>query len=187
MPWHDRSRKFLAFSFTAGPEVKRVIAPNALDRLKRQRIREVTRRAKGVSIQTTIEELARYMRGWRGYFGFCKTPEVLVYLTPLGPVAAPCRSVAAMENATPSPGHSDGIGGSAEAGQQYGWQRPWPRASEPGTAKHLRTFNAMDAHEKKHGCGPEVRQPTAESISDNACRQSFSLGVRLSYYRRCKP
>jgi RNA-directed DNA polymerase len=75
-----QERKFLGFSFTAGPEVKRVIAPKALDRFKR-RIREITRRAKGVSIQTTIEELARYMRGWRGYFGFCETPDVLVYLT----------------------------------------------------------------------------------------------------------
>jgi len=75
-----QERKFLGFSFTAGPEVKRVIAPKALERFKR-RIREITRRAKGVSIQTTIEELARYMRGWRSYFGFCETPEVLVYLT----------------------------------------------------------------------------------------------------------
>jgi RNA-directed DNA polymerase len=75
-----QERKFLGFSFTAGPEVKRVIAPKALDRFKR-RIREITRRAKGVSIQKTIEELASYMRGWRGYFGFCETPEVLVYLT----------------------------------------------------------------------------------------------------------
>jgi len=75
-----QERKFLGFSFTAGPEVKRVIAPKALERFKR-RIREITRRAKGVSIQTTIEELARYMRGWRGYFGFCETPDVLVYLT----------------------------------------------------------------------------------------------------------
>ena len=24
-----------------------------------------------------MEELARYMRGWRGYFGFCETPSVL--------------------------------------------------------------------------------------------------------------
>jgi hypothetical protein len=24
-----------------------------------------------------MEELAPYMRGWRGYFGFCQTPEVL--------------------------------------------------------------------------------------------------------------
>jgi len=75
-----QERKFLGFSFTAGPEVRRVIAPKGLDRFKR-RTREITRRAKGVSIQTTIEELARYMRGWRSYFGFCETPEVLVYLT----------------------------------------------------------------------------------------------------------
>ncbi len=75
-----QERKFLGFSFTAGPEVKRVIAPKALDRFK-QRIREITRRAKGVSMQTTIEELAPYMRGWRSYFGFCETPEVLVSLT----------------------------------------------------------------------------------------------------------
>ena len=75
-----QERKFLGFSFTAGPEVKRVIAPKALDRFKR-RVREITRRAKGVSIETTIEELAPYMRGWRSYFGFCETPTVLLYLT----------------------------------------------------------------------------------------------------------
>src|SRR4051794_31510889 len=50
-----QERKFLGFSFTVGPEVKRVIAPKALDRFK-QRIREITRRAKGVSIETTIDE-----------------------------------------------------------------------------------------------------------------------------------
>src|SRR5256886_652656 len=77
---HPQEQSFLGFSFTAGPEVKRVIAPKALDRFKR-RIREITRQAKGVSIKTTIAELASYMRGWRGYFGFCETPEVLVYLT----------------------------------------------------------------------------------------------------------
>jgi RNA-directed DNA polymerase len=75
-----QERKFLGFSFTAGPEVKRVLAPKTLVRFKR-RIREITRQAKGVSIKTTIAELASYMRGWRGYFGFCETPEVLVYLT----------------------------------------------------------------------------------------------------------
>jgi RNA-directed DNA polymerase len=75
-----QERKFLGFSFTAGPEVKRVIAPKALDRFK-QRIREVTLRAKGVNLETTMEELAPYMRGWRGYFDFCETPEVLIGLT----------------------------------------------------------------------------------------------------------
>ena len=75
-----QERKFLGFSFSASPEAKRVIAPQALDRFK-QRIREITRRAKGVSMKTTIEELAPFMRGWRSYFGFCETPEVLVSLT----------------------------------------------------------------------------------------------------------
>ena len=75
-----QERKFLGFSFSASPEAKRVIAPQALDRFK-QRIREITRRAKGVSMKTTIEELAPFIRGWRSYFGFCETPGVLVSLT----------------------------------------------------------------------------------------------------------
>ena len=75
-----QERTFLGFSFTAGQEVKRTIAPQALERFK-ARIRAITRRAKGVSIETTIAELTPYMRGWRGYFGFCETPEALVYLT----------------------------------------------------------------------------------------------------------
>jgi transposase len=75
-----QERKFLGFSFTAGPDIKRTIAPKSLERFK-QRVRDTTRRAKGVSIKTTMEELATYMRGWRGYFGFCETPEVLIALT----------------------------------------------------------------------------------------------------------
>jgi RNA-directed DNA polymerase len=75
-----QERKFLGFTFTAGPEVKRAIAPKALDRFKR-RIRKITRRAKSVSMESTIAELAPYMRGWRGYFGFCETPVVLEYST----------------------------------------------------------------------------------------------------------
>ena len=67
-------------AFRAGPDTRRTIAPKSLERFK-QRIREITRRAKGVSIMTTMEELAPYMRGWRGYFGFCETPEVLIALT----------------------------------------------------------------------------------------------------------
>src|SRR3977135_2907507 len=74
-----QERKFLGFSFTAGPDIKRKIAPKSLERFK-QRIRGITRRAKGVSITTTMEELAPYMRGWRGYFGVCETPEVLIAL-----------------------------------------------------------------------------------------------------------
>ena len=75
-----QERKFLGFSFTDGPDIKRTIAPKALERFK-HRIREVTLRAKGVSLETTIAELASYLRGWRSYFGFCETPYVLIQLT----------------------------------------------------------------------------------------------------------
>src|SRR6202790_1505118 len=75
-----QGRKFLGFSFTTGPDIKRRIAPKSLERFKR-RIRDITQRVKGVSMKTTMEELAPYMRGWRNYFGFCETPEVLVALT----------------------------------------------------------------------------------------------------------
>src|SRR5436189_1919625 len=75
-----QERKFLGFSFTDGPEIKRTIAPKALERFK-HRIREVTLRAKGVSLETPIAELASYLRGWRSYFRFCETPYVLIQLT----------------------------------------------------------------------------------------------------------
>jgi len=73
-------RKFLGFSFSDGPEIRRMIAPKAVERFK-QRIREITRQARSVSLERTIAVLAPYMRGWRGYFGFCETPNLLIQLT----------------------------------------------------------------------------------------------------------
>src|SRR5438094_760032 len=75
-----QERKFLGFSFTDGRVIRRRIAPKAVERFK-ERIREITRQAKGVSLETTMATLAPYMRGWRGYFGFCETPDVLINLT----------------------------------------------------------------------------------------------------------
>src|SRR5215470_5198045 len=75
-----QERKFLGFTFTEGPAVRRRIAPEAVARFK-QRIREITRQAKSVSLETTMATLAPYMRGWRGYFGFCQTPDLLIRLT----------------------------------------------------------------------------------------------------------
>lgn len=72
-PWE---RKFLGFSFTANREPKRRIAPKAVDRFK-ERVRELTSRTKGVSIEQMAEDLNRYLRGWIGYFGKCETPSVL--------------------------------------------------------------------------------------------------------------
>jgi RNA-directed DNA polymerase len=69
-------RKFLGFSFRIGPAPKRRIAPAALARFK-ERVRELTRRQGGNSLDTIIERLARYLIGWRGYFGFGELPSEL--------------------------------------------------------------------------------------------------------------
>ena len=122
----------------AGPDIKRMIAPKSLERFK-QRIRDITRRAKGVSMKTTMEELAPYMRGWRSYFGFCETPEVLVALQPAGPVAIAGRSVASVENTTSPPCGTDRIAG-LWAVVQYGRQRPWPMVHRPEQSPLRRAF-----------------------------------------------
>jgi len=69
-------RKFLGFSFTGGKAPKRRIAPKALLRCK-QRVRELTRRTRGISLEQMIKQLATYLRGWKSYFGFSQTPSVL--------------------------------------------------------------------------------------------------------------
>src|ERR1700691_1384139 len=74
-----QARKFLGFSFTGGTKPKRRIAPKARQRF-RDKVRRITRRKKGQSMQRRIEELTQYLRGWRGYFGFCETPSVLEQL-----------------------------------------------------------------------------------------------------------
>jgi len=75
-PWQ---RKFLGFSFTVNREPKRRIAPKAVLRFK-ERIRELTSRTRGVSIERMAEDVAQYQRGWIGYFGKCETPSVLASL-----------------------------------------------------------------------------------------------------------
>jgi RNA-directed DNA polymerase len=69
-------RKFLSFSFTGGKNAERRIAPKAIDRFK-ARVRELTNRHRGRTPRQIVEPLSEYLRGWRGYFGFCQTPSVL--------------------------------------------------------------------------------------------------------------
>jgi RNA-directed DNA polymerase len=75
-PWE---RKFLGMTFTLNREPKRRIAPKALARFK-ERIRELTCRTRGISLEQMVEQLSRYLNGWRAYFGFCQTPSVLAEL-----------------------------------------------------------------------------------------------------------
>jgi RNA-directed DNA polymerase len=70
-------RKFLGYAFWAAPkgEVKRKVASQALAKFK-QRVRELTRRSGGRSIEQVIEGLRTYVPGWKGYFRLAQTPQV---------------------------------------------------------------------------------------------------------------
>lgn len=70
-------RKFLGFTFTGGKRPnRRKIAPKSLARFK-AKVRALTRRTWGISLEDRSQRLSRYLMGWREYFGYCETPAVL--------------------------------------------------------------------------------------------------------------
>ena len=69
-------RKFLGFSVTDRTPRKIRIAPRALERA-RERIRMLTRRARGVALERVVEDLNVFLRGWVGYFRLAQTPSVI--------------------------------------------------------------------------------------------------------------
>jgi RNA-directed DNA polymerase len=72
-----QNRSFLGFSFTGGKSAnRRKIAPKAMGRFK-ARVKEMTRRNQGRSLEQVVSALDPYLRGWTGYFGFCQTTSVL--------------------------------------------------------------------------------------------------------------
>lgn len=70
-------RKFLGFELykTGKDEVKRAVSRKALETFK-QKIRQLTRRSGGRSIEQVIEGLRPYVLGWKGYFGLAQTSKV---------------------------------------------------------------------------------------------------------------
>jgi RNA-directed DNA polymerase len=71
-PWR---RSFLSFTVRNEPEFRRCIADKALVRFK-HRVRELTRRHRGIKLEQMIRELATYLQGWAGYFGFSQSHEL---------------------------------------------------------------------------------------------------------------
>jgi RNA-directed DNA polymerase len=71
-------RKFLGFTIS-NDGAERRIAPKALSKFK-MKIQDLTSRTRGRSLEQIAEDLAPYLIGWRGYFGFCQTPRVLTNL-----------------------------------------------------------------------------------------------------------
>jgi RNA-directed DNA polymerase len=70
-------RKFLGYSLWMGPkgEVKRTVSKKAQATFK-QRIRALTRRSCGRSMNELVEPLRRYLLGWKAYFGLAQTPGI---------------------------------------------------------------------------------------------------------------
>ena len=70
-------RKFLGYSFWVAPggEIKRKVADKPLGTFK-QRIRQLTCRSGGRSMQDAVDRLRPYVLGWKAYFRLAQTPRV---------------------------------------------------------------------------------------------------------------
>jgi len=75
------NRKLLGYSFWVGPgrTVKRRVAKKALVTLK-ERVRLLTRRTSGRSIEQTAATLRSYLAGWKEYFRLADTPRIFAEL-----------------------------------------------------------------------------------------------------------
>ena len=70
-------RKFLGYSLwvARGSVVKRRVADKPMATFK-QRVRQLSRRSGGRSIQQVVDRLRPYLLGWKAYFGLAQTPKV---------------------------------------------------------------------------------------------------------------
>lgn len=70
-------RKFLGYELwvARGQKVKCAVSQKALGNFK-ARIRQLTRRSGGRSMEQTVDKLRVYLLGWKAYFGLAQTPGV---------------------------------------------------------------------------------------------------------------
>lgn len=64
---HPETRKLLSYSFRRGQQVWCVVSPESVKRFK-TRIKELTRRTTGRSLEQLIQPLKRYLTGWKSYY-----------------------------------------------------------------------------------------------------------------------
>jgi len=70
-------RKFLGYCFWAYKgEAKRAVAKPAQDKL-RERLRQLTSRTRGRSLEQIAADLRGYVPGWKSYFRLAQTPETM--------------------------------------------------------------------------------------------------------------
>jgi len=73
-----KGRKFLGYCLyaTSMGEVKRAVADEAMHKL-RSRLRQLTRRVRGRSLEQVAQDLRDYVPGWKAYFRLAQTPKVM--------------------------------------------------------------------------------------------------------------
>jgi RNA-directed DNA polymerase len=71
--------EYLGFMFVGGRRAMIKVAAKKLKAFKR-RIKELTGRSRGISMQRRLTELRRYVRGWIGYFALAKQVEDFINL-----------------------------------------------------------------------------------------------------------
>ncbi|MFA6433910.1 MAG: group II intron reverse transcriptase/maturase [Elusimicrobiales bacterium] len=76
-----RNSQYLGFGFwtAKGKTVKCRVAPKALRAMK-ERVRQITSRNGGRSLEQTAKELKAYLTGWREYFQLAETPGIFAEL-----------------------------------------------------------------------------------------------------------
>jgi RNA-directed DNA polymerase len=77
-PWE---RKFLGYSFWVSKDhqIRRMVASKALETMK-QRVRALTGRSCGRSMETVVAKLRGYLLGWKEYFHLAETPSTFRHL-----------------------------------------------------------------------------------------------------------
>jgi RNA-directed DNA polymerase len=72
-------RKLLGFSFTGEREARVRLAKESIERFK-EKVRRLTKRTAGISMQERIRRLNLYLNGWMRYFAKAETPSVIANL-----------------------------------------------------------------------------------------------------------
>lgn len=128
-PWE---RTFLGFTFSR--RMKRQVSPKAIQSMK-ERVREKTGRTLGRRLEVIIQDLRKYLVGWKAYWvcrgkisfqraGFLdQTAVALLPLEAVGPSRVPGAASAR---------------GQQGSGLEYGQVGPWPVAFEPKSCPGVR-------------------------------------------------
>ena len=123
-------RKFLGYAFWVAPGgvIKRKVAAKPMATFK-QRIRQLTRRSGGRSMQDVVDRLRPYLLGWKAYFRLAQTPRVWLDLDRMAASPAAGHPTQAVETRQD---HVQGIAGTGS--QTPRWRNKWRPTAAAGGA-----------------------------------------------------